>query len=180
MRGSVRAWLPATAVAAFLAVGLGAAAYFSFVRGSAGSGPAPSPSTDIHSKEAVMAAVRHYYEVEAEARKTGNADLIDPVTIGHASLASQNFHVFINQQSAKNRRAAIDHNYLSDWAIALSGDHATASYDWWLHGHDTDASSGTAVEPDMTSTKGMYRATLELRAGRWLVAEVQLLQDNVP
>jgi hypothetical protein len=167
-------------VAAVLAVGLGAAAYFTFARGSAGSGPVPSPSVDIHSKEAVMAAVRHYYQVEADARKTGNADLIDPVTIGQGSVASENFHVFIGQQNAKNRRASIDHNYFSDWEIQLGRDRTSARYKWWLHGHDTDASSGNPVEPDMTSTKGIYRATLELRGSQWLVAEVQLLQDNVP
>ena len=58
-----------------------------------------------------MAAVRHYYQVEAEARKTGNADLIDPVTTGHSSLASQNFHVFIAEQAA-NATAGINRSQL--------------------------------------------------------------------
>ena len=76
MRGSVRGWVPATVVAVLLAVGIGTAAYFTLGRGTGGS-VSPTPSVDLHSKEAVMAAVRNYYDVEAEARKTGNADLID-------------------------------------------------------------------------------------------------------
>ena len=86
----MRGWVPATVVAVLLAVGIGTAAYFTLGRGTGGS-VSPTPSVDLHSKEAVMAAVRHYYDVEAEARKTGNADLIDAVTIGHNSIASRTF-----------------------------------------------------------------------------------------
>lgn len=128
----------------------------------------------------MIAAVKHYYDVEAQARRTGNADLIDPVTLDHTSIASQNFHVFVAQQEAKNRRAAIDRNYFSDWSVALSDTGATARYLWWVHGHDTDAHSGAAVEADGFSTKGRYSAGLGFHHGRWLIAEVQLLQDNVP
>ena len=174
----MRGWVPATVVAVLLAVGIGTAAYFTLGRGTGGSA-SPTPSVDLHSKEAVMAAVRNYYDVEAEARKTGNADLIDPVTLGHTSLASQNFHVFIAQQAAANRRSIIDHNYFSDWSVTLTAAGATASYRWWLHGHDSDATTGQRVEADMTSTKGAYRATLVLQNVHWLLSEVQLLQDNV-
>ena len=141
MRGSVRAWLPATAVAVVLAVGLGVAAYFSLVRGSAGSTPAPNPSVDIHSKEAVMAAVRRYYQVEAEARKTGNADLIDPVTTGHASLASQNFHAYVAEQAAQSKRSVVVRNYFRDWQVAVDSEQATATYTFWLTGHWTTRTS---------------------------------------
>jgi hypothetical protein len=180
LRGAVRAWLPATAVAAVLVVGLGGAAYFTLGRGLVGASPSPTPSPDIRSKEAVIAAVKNYYDIEAEARKTGNADLIDPITLGHASIASQNFHVFIAQQEAKNRRAVIDRDYFSGWSVTLNNANATAGYVWWVHGHDTEASTGSAVEADGFSTKGQYSARLALLNGRWLVAEVQLLQDNVP
>jgi len=40
-------------VALLLALALGTAAYFSFSRGSAGSGPSSSPSFDLHSNQAV-------------------------------------------------------------------------------------------------------------------------------
>jgi len=93
-------------VAVLLAVGIGTAAYFTLGRGTGGS-VSPTPSVDLHSKEAVMAAVRNYYDVEAEARKTGNADLIDPVTLGHTSLASQNFHVL--HCSAGSRQSPLHH-----------------------------------------------------------------------
>jgi hypothetical protein len=178
VRGSIRAWLPATAVAALLAVALGAAAYFSFVRGSGGFGPSPSPSADIHSKEAVIAAVKHYYDVEAQARKTGNADLIDPVTIGHASLASQNFRAYVAEQAAQGKRSVVVHNYFADWHVAIDRDKATATYSFWLAGHDTDL-SGKAIEPDNTTSRGLYRMRLQLTRGIWLVAERDLLQDNV-
>jgi hypothetical protein len=175
----VRAWLPATAVAAVLAVGLGAAAYFTLARGSAGPAPAPSPIVDIHSKEAVMAAVRHYYDVEAEARKTGNADLIDPVTIGHESLASQNFHAYIAEQAAQGKRSVVVRNYFRDWQVAINKDQSTATYTFWLAGHDTDL-SGKAIEPDNTTTRGSYRMRLQLSGRLWLAVERDLLKDNVP
>ncbi len=179
MTGSVRAWVPATLVALLLATGIGAAAYFALSRGTSGSASA-TPSVDLHSTAAVIATIRHYYDVEAEARKTGDADLIDPLTLGHTSLASQNFHVFVSQQAAANRRSVIDHNYFSGWSVTFAAAGATASYKWWLHGHDSDATTGRPVEADVTTTKGSYRAKLVLQSARWLISEVQLLQDNVP
>ena len=180
MRGSIRAWLPATAVAALLAVALGAAAYFSFVRGSGGSGPSPSRSADIHSKEAVVAAVKHYYQIEAQARKTGNADLIDPVTTGHASLASQNFHVFIADQTSRGKRSISVGNYFKDWSVVVSADKAAVQYTFWARGHDIDFITGTPLEHDVTTSKGTYRLRMALKGGIWLAVERQLLQDNVP
>jgi hypothetical protein len=162
-------------VAAALVVGLGAAAYFTFGRGSAGPSPSPTPSLDIHSKEAVMAAIKHYYDVEALARKTGNADLIDSVTIGHASLASQNFHAYVADQAAKGHRSVILESYFADTAIQVSSETATASFTFWLKGHDTDATTGRAVELDNLSRKSHYRMTLQLVQGHWLVVERDLL-----
>jgi hypothetical protein len=179
VRGSVKAWVPATVVAVLLAAGIGTAAYFTLGRGTDGS-PSPTPTSDLHSKEAVIAAIKHYYEVEAEARKTGNADLIDPLTLGHTSLASQNFHAFMTEQASANRRSVIDRNYFSDWSVTLARSGAIASYKWWLHGHDTDAKTGLRIEADMTSTKGSYEAKLVLSGVQWLISEVQLLLDNVP
>jgi hypothetical protein len=102
------------------------------------------------------------------------------MTLGHASLASQNFHVFMTGQASGNRRSVIDRNYFSDWSVTVDTAAATASYRWWLHGHDIDAHTGLRVEADMTSTKGSYRAKLVLRGSQWLLSEVQLVQDNVP
>jgi hypothetical protein len=167
-------------VATVLAVGLGAVAYFSFVRGSAGSGSSSSPTVDIHSKEAVIAAVRHYYDVEAEARKTGNADLIDPVTTGHASLASQNFHVFVADQTRRGKRSINVANFFTDWSVVASGDRAAVQYTFWARGHDIEYKTGTPLEPDVTTTKGSYAMTMELRMGVWLAVERRLLRDNVP
>jgi hypothetical protein len=161
-----------------LAGGIGAAGYYTLGHGI-GSSPSPTPSIDLHSKEAVIAAIKHYYEVEAEARKTGNADLIDVVTIGHNSIASQNFHAFIAEQTDKGRRGVVIQNYYADWATQIASDTATAEYKFWLRGYDTDL-SGTRVEADNTTTKGAYRTQLQLMGGHWLVAERDLLQDNVP
>ena len=122
-----------------------------------------------------MAAIRHYYDVEAEARKTGNGSPIDSVTTGPNSLASQNFKAFIAQQTGINRRSVILENHFSDWSIKESGDEATASYTFWLQGHDTDAASGEPVEPDNITSKRDYRILLALSEGRWLVQERQLL-----
>jgi hypothetical protein len=174
----VRGWVPATVVAVLLAVGIGTAAYFTLGRGTGGS-VSPTPSVDLHSKEAVMAAVRNYYDVEAEARKTGNADLIDAVTIGHNSIASQNFHVFIAELTAKGKRSVVVQNYYAGWTVEIAGATATVNYKFWLRGHDTDL-SGKPVEPDNNTSKGSYRMRLQVVGGQWLAVERNLLQDNVP
>jgi hypothetical protein len=179
VRGSVRAWIPATVVAVLLAIGVGTAAYFTLGRSTSGSA-SPTPTVDLHSAAAVMAAIRHYYEVEDRARESGNPSLIDSVTIGHDSLASQNFQAFISDQTAKGKRSVTVANYYSDWSVSLSGDQATAGYIFWARGHDVDISSGRPLEADVTTTKGSYRMTLQLHGGAWLAVERQLLQDNVP
>ena len=162
-----------------LVIGLGAAAYFTFGRGSAGASPSPTPSVEIHSKEAVIAAVKHYYDVEAEARKTGNADLIDALTVGHTSLASQNFHAFIAEQTALGRRGVVLHNYYRDWQVSVAPEQATVTYTFWLTGHDTDL-SGKPVESDNTTSKGSYRMRMRLVRAHWLAVERDLVADNVP
>lgn len=174
----MKAWIPATLVALVLAIGIGAAAYFTIGRSTAGS-PSPTPSVDLHSDAAVIAAIRHYYDVEAEARKTGNADLIDAVTLGHASIASQNFHEYVREQAALGKRSVVIANHFRGWQITVSANQATANYVFWLTGHDTSA-TGAPLEANMDTSKGSYRMTLELLAGAWLVNERDLLQDNVP
>ncbi len=175
----MKAWIPATLVAIVLAVGIGAAAYVSLGRGTSGS-TFPSPTLDLHSDAAVIAAIKHYYDVESEARKTGNADLIDPVTLGHASIASQNFHTYVAEQAALGRRSVTVAAYYSNWKVRVSGQSATVFYLFWARGHDINSTTGAAIEADMTTTKGSYRMTLQLTSGTWLVAERDLLQDNVP
>ena len=179
MTGSVRTWIPAAVVAVVIATLLGAAAAFGLRHPNSASAPAMRPSPDLHSPEAVMAAVRHYYEVEAKARKTGDGSLIDSVTTGPDSLASQNFKAFIAEQTAANRRSVILENHFDGWTISTTGDGATAIYSFWLRGHDLDAGSGQAVEVDSLTSKGRYRMHMQFARGRWLSSERQLLQDNV-
>jgi hypothetical protein len=123
--------------------------------------------------------VKHYYDVEAEARQSGNADLIETVTFGRASLASQNFHAFIAEQTSLGRHGVVLHNYYRDWHVAISGVDATVMYTFWLTGHDTDL-SGKPIETDNTTTRGTYRMRLQLVGARWLAVERDLLKDNVP
>jgi hypothetical protein len=166
-------------VATVLAVGLGAVAYFSFVRGSAGSGPSPSPTVDIHSKEAVMAAVRHYYRVIDEARATGRAELLDSVA-QKGSTANNNLRQFLREQAARNRKGLAKAEYFDGWAVQVTGDHATAQYTNWSTGHDIDATTSAPLEADLTTAKGRYSASLTLSLGRWLITDATLVQDNVP
>jgi hypothetical protein len=173
----VRGWVPATVVAVLLAVGIGTAAYFTLGRGT-GRSISPTPSVALHSKEAVVAAIRHYYDVEAEARKTGNADLIDAVTIGHNSIASQNFHAYVSEQAARGKRSIILQNYYADWVTSISGDKANVNFTFWLKGHAINASTGQAVEADMLTRKSHYQMLLQLVQGRWLVSERDLLSQD--
>ena len=176
----MRAWIPAVAVAILMAAGLGLAAYLGLRYSTTATTPSPALSFDLHSKEAVVAAIRHYYEVEAKARETGNGSLIDAVTTGAGSLASQNFKAFIAAQAAANRRSVVVENHVELEAVSIGPDTAIAGYLFWLNGHDTDAASGRALEADSVTARGRYRATLALGNGRWLVRERRLVQDNVP
>jgi len=173
----VKAWVPATVVALLLGVGIGTATYFTLGRGTGGATAAAS-TVDPHSREAVIAAVKHYYEVEAEARRTGNADLIDPVTIGHNSIASQNFHAYVAELATQGKRSIILQNYYSDWATSIIGDKATVTFTFWLKGHDIAASTGEPDETDMLTRKSHYRMILELLQSRWLVSERDLLSQD--
>ncbi|MFY9616142.1 MAG: hypothetical protein WAT58_12155 [Candidatus Dormiibacterota bacterium] len=159
---------------------LGVAAWFGLRQADTRVVVVPSASVDIHSPEAVMAAVRHYYEVEAEARRTGNGDLIDAVTSGHDSIASYNFRLFIQQEAIKKHRSVTLETHLEKWAVTLDADRASATYVLWLRGHDTDSLTGDAVEPDQNTTKGAYRMDLRLGSGAWKTDQRQLLQNNVP
>ena len=180
MTGSVRTWIPAAVLALVLTGLLAAGAYFGLRQTKTATTPSPTPSLDIHSEMAVTAAVHHYYDVEAEARRSGNSDLVDGATIGHDSVASYNFRLFMQEQAKKGRRSVVLESHFDNWSVTLDGDRATANYVIWLRGHDTDATSGNPVEPDQDTSKGSYRMDLLLQAGVWRVVQRQLLQDNVP
>jgi hypothetical protein len=175
VNGSVRTWIPATLVAVVVAALLGVGAYFALNRANSTPKSSVSPSPDIHSKAAVMAAIEHYYDVEAEARKTGNGDLIDSVTTGPNSLASQNFKTFIAQESATNRRSVITENHFEAWNVDMTATTAIVSYSYWLRGHDIDPKTATPLEADTTLPKRTYHMTVVLKDGRWLVQERQLV-----
>jgi hypothetical protein len=166
----MRTWIPAAVVAVAVAALLVAGAWLGLRQVRAPAAPSPGAGADIHSAEAVMAAVRHYYDVEAEARRTGNADLIDGVTTGPDSLASQNFKRFVAQEQSKNRRSVIVENEFSGWSVTVQLASATVEYVLALRGHDTDL-AGLAIESEMTIPKEDYRIFLDLRDARWLVRE---------
>jgi hypothetical protein len=134
-----------------------------------------SPSPPIGTREAVMAAISHYYDVEARARQSGDAGLIDAVTTGPASLASQNFKAFVAEEAAMNRRTVILENRFDKWAVTLSGTTAEANFSFWLVGHDIAADSSRPVEADGPSQKRRYRMSLELSGSSWLVRQRDLL-----
>jgi hypothetical protein len=166
-------------VAAVLVVGLGAAAYVTLGRGYVGASSSPTPSPDIHSKEAVIAAVKHYYTVLDQARGTGNEALIDTVA-QEGSTANNNLKSFLREQAARNRRGVAKAEYFENWAIEVQGERAQVKYTNWSTGHDIDATSSAPLEPDTTTTKGRYSGSFLLGGGRWLATEVTLTQDNAP
>jgi hypothetical protein len=178
LRGAFRAWLPATVVAGVLIIGLGAAAYFTFGRGSVGASPSPIPSVEIHSKEAVIAAVKHYYAVTDKARETGDVNSAGSVTTGPGTPAFENFKEFVRQEAAKNRRSVTVADRFGDWNIQLAATTAVAQYSLLQRGHDIDIATGKAVEADQTTTKGFYSATLNLVGQSWLLFDKTLLHEE--
>lgn len=175
MNGSVRTWIPATLVALVVAALIGAGAYFALNRANSTSKAGTSPSADIHSKEAVMAAVQHYYDVENTARRTGAIDPMSSVTGGPGTPAFENLRTFLADQAKKGHRSTSVSDRITDWAITLDGDSADASYVLVQVGHDIDASSGQPVEADMTTPRTHYRAAMRLRDRVWIMFDRQLI-----
>jgi hypothetical protein len=176
VRDGIRPWLPATATALAVTALVGAAGLAVLGHGLvAASSPAPP---DLHSQQAVIAAIENYYRVEDQARATGNADLIDAVTAGRTSPANQNLRQFVAEQSARGRRAVTIADVFSDWRVAMAGDAATVDYAIVQRGHDIDAVTGRALEADTSTSKGTYRAAVRLTAGRWLLYQDDLVGDS--
>jgi hypothetical protein len=174
----VKPWVPGTVVAMLLAGAIGAAGYYTLGRGI-GSSPSPTPTVDPHSKEAVIAAIKHYYTVIDQARSTGNAALIDTVS-QTGTPSNNNLKQFLQEQAARNRRGVATAEYFGSWSVEIVGDRGRVQYTNWSTGHDIDATTSKAVEADMTTSKGRYAASLVFVSGRWLVTDATLVQDNVP
>jgi hypothetical protein len=170
----VKPWVPGTVVAMLLAGAIGAASYYTLGRGI-GSSPSPTPTVDPHSKEAVIAAIKHYYEVEDTARQTGDLRLMLAVTAGAGTPAYENFKAYLLEQSQLGHRAFTLSDQLTAWAITMSGETAIARYTLVQRGHDTSAITGQAIEPDMSTPASHYKATLHLYRRTWLVYERDLL-----
>jgi hypothetical protein len=171
----VKAWVPGTVVAMLLAGGIGAAGYYALGHGI-GNSPSPTPSIDLHSKEAVIAAVRVYYKAEDKAGETGTVDLVRPVTTGPGTPAYENLKLYFLEQAAKNRGSVITADDFSQWDVSLSAARATVQYAIVQHGHDIDLATRLPVETETRTPKGIYKAILELRSSSWLLYQRDLLR----
>ena len=171
----MKAWIPATLVALLLAIGIGAAAYVTLGRGGSPGSPSPTPSVDLHSDAAVIAAIKHYYVLEDQSRKTGDIQPIASITSGPGTPAYENFKAFLQEQSSQGRHSVSISDQFSNWSITLTGSQATALYTLVQRGHDTDATTGAAVEPDMSTPPSHYRATLHLDSVGWRIYQRDFL-----
>jgi hypothetical protein len=160
-----------------LAGAIGAAGYYTLGHGI-GSSPSPTPTVDLHSTAAVIAAIKHYYEVEDKAGETGSIELMRSVTTGQGTPAYENLKQYFIEQAAKNRGSVITTDDFTQWDIALSPDRATVQYAIVQHGHDIDLASKRPVEAATRTPKGIYRAILILRFSTWLLYERDLIRDE--
>jgi hypothetical protein len=136
----------------------------------------PSPSQQLHSKEAVIAAIAQYYNAEFQARRAGDVTLARAVTVDEGSPAYLNLKEYISEQQQIGKRSVTVEDHFGDWDISLNRDHATALFTFWARGHDISADTGQPLEPDMTTPKGHYKAILQLVNSNWLLFERDLLQ----
>jgi hypothetical protein len=171
---TLRTWMPATTIAILVSIVVSAATVFTVGRqrhaGAAVAGPIPDSMT----QQAVMAAIKHYYDVAAEARRSGNVDLIDGVTAGRGSPADIHFREFVAEQAARGRRSLVRENFFSDWRVAVVGSSAYALFSYRLSGQDTDLKTGGPVEPEMLTAWQRLQLTLRLSQGRWLVTDERI------
>ncbi|HXA43414.1 MAG TPA: hypothetical protein VNV65_10965 [Candidatus Solibacter sp.] len=170
----MKAWIPATLVAVVLAIGIGAAAYITVGHGASGS-PSPSPTLDLHSDAAVIAAIKHYYDVENQSRRTGDIGPMAGVTAGPGTPAYENFKAFLQEQASEGRHSVSLSDQFSHWSVTRATSQATVLYTLIQRGHDTDATTGAAVESDMSTPPTHYRATLHLDSAGWRIYQRDLL-----
>lgn len=174
MKSSARVWIPGFVLVVAVAILLIAMALNSH-SSTQGLPPGADTSPTPEASQAVEAAVMRYYQVAADARRSGRADLIDGATTGPASLASVNFKNFVAEQAAKGRRSMVLQNHFADWQILIDRDIATAHFNFWLTGHDIDLQSGRSLEGDMDTPTTSKVVQLALVGGSWLVATENLI-----
>jgi hypothetical protein len=174
----MRRWIPATVVA-LAVIGLLsvlAARGLSSTISSTTKPTAPvSPSPSLHSKEAVIAAIAHYYDAEFRARQTGDLTAIRALTVDEGSPAYLNLKEYVSEQLQLGKRSVTVADHFADWDINISGDRAIAVFTFWARGHDISVTTGQPLESDMTTPKGHYKASLRLVGGEWLLFQRDLL-----
>jgi hypothetical protein len=144
---------------------------------TAATGPPGGGPPGRHSRAALIAAIEAYYRAEDRARATGDPGPIDAVTAGRGSPANQNFRAFMLEQAVAGRRSVNVGTTFSDWDVQLDGDAATVVYAVVERGHDVDAASGRALEPDQDTARTLYRARLLLWPRGWVLFERDPLRD---
>src|SRR5258708_4408786 len=177
MRGA-KAWVPATLVLLLWVAAL--LFWYAYARGAqAGQTPRPGPTLSA-AQTAVIQAVKDYYKVTDEVRRTGDVGLVDSVTFSEGSPANVNFREFMREQEAKSHHSVVVAEYFKDWTVVVNGDDAIAQYTNWSIGHDTDARTGAAIETDQALSKSRYRAALRASQARWLLVTKERTAANVP
>jgi hypothetical protein len=136
----------------------------------------PSPTPALHSQEAVIVAIAEYYKAEFRARQAGDVTLVRSVTFDEGSPAYLNLKEYISEQLQQGKRSVTVEDHFADWDISLKRDQATAVFTFWARGHDISATTGQPLESDMTTSKGRYKAIVQLMNEKWLLFERDVLQ----
>jgi hypothetical protein len=142
--------------------------------------PSPSP-TEAHTPrpspdDGPEAAVRAFFEAFAEARETGDPELIEPYANGTRSSAYQTAAGFLGGQSAVGKASIVTVNELTNFEVDERGDRAVVYFDHRLGGYDIDLETGEPLETPVVLPVQRKMVELVRVEGSWLVDSFENVQ----
>jgi hypothetical protein len=137
--------------------------------GSPSPSASPSPGSPSMPDDTPEAAVVAFFTAFAEARETGDPELLEPFVNGTDSSAYQTAAGFVMGQHEVGRASVVTINELTNFEVIRERGSATVTFDHRLGGYDIDADTGEPLEsPTVLDTRRKQAVVTEVD-GVWLV-----------
>jgi len=143
------------------------------------SSPSPSrvATATPAAEDSPEAAVRAFFEALAEARETGDPDVIEPFVNGTDSSAYQTAAGFLRGQSEVGKGSIVSVQELTDFDVDIDQERAVVQFNLVEGGYDIDLESGEPLESPVVLPSQRVRAELVRSDGRWLLDSYQAVQE---
>lgn len=122
-------------------------------------------------------AVRAFFAAFAEARETGDPELIEPFVNGTESSAYQTAAGFLRGQSEVGKGSIVTAQELTNFDVESDQESAVVLFDLVEGGYDVDLESGEPLESPVVLPLQRVRAELVRSDGGWLLDSYQAVQE---